>query len=148
VLELVIAMLAGLLIVTGILVIAGPNLKRKLQLRRRRLPRPGRARANKPTQPTAEMHPTMAKAVKTAERAAALLADNRQERNAATLRQAAERALVREAEGIYALQAALRRLRSVQLSDPDDQRLFVGLVRQALVHLSDRAEQLELLPRH
>lgn len=114
---------------------------------RLRLPRPRPLRVKNPTQHEAELHPTMAKALKAADRAATMLADNRLERQAAALRQAAERALVREAEGIYALQAALRRIRSVQLSDSDDQRLFTGLVRQALVHLNDRAEQLELLPR-
>ncbi|MGI8564540.1 MAG: hypothetical protein ACR2MZ_13510 [Candidatus Dormibacter sp.] len=145
-LEVVVGLLAALLILTGVLVMAGPNLRRGLQLRRH-LPRPGPLRAKKPSEPGTELHPTMAKALKAADRAATLLADNRQERQAAALRQAAQRALVREADGIYALQAVLRRIRSVQLTDSDDQRLFAGLVRQATAHLNDRAEQLELLPR-
>ena len=144
-LEVGVALLAGLLFVVGFLIMAGPAVSRALRLVLRR--RPLRF-ARRPLQPSpAGLHPTTGKALAVAGRLAAMLKERGMERHAGALRHASGRLEVNEADGIYAMQEVLRRLRSVRLGDGDDQEIFEGLIGQLRKALNDRAEQLELLPR-
>jgi hypothetical protein len=145
VLEVGVALLAGLLLLVGFLIMAGPAVRRALQplLRRRPLsfPRPSStASAN-------NVHPTTAKALAVAGRLSTMLRAQGMERHVAALRHASRRLELNEADGIYAMQEVLRRLRGVRLADRDDQEIVEGLIGQLRKTLNDRAEQLELLPR-
>ena len=145
-LEVGVALLAGLLLLVGFLIMAGPAVTRALRLVLRRR-RPLRF-ARRPLQPSpAGLHPTTGKALAVAGRLAAMLKERGMERHAGALRHASGRLEVNEADGIYAMQEVLRRLRSVRFGDGDDQEIFEGLIGQLRKALNDRAEQLELLPR-
>lgn len=146
-LEVVVGVVAGLLIVAGLAIILGPTLARGLGLagrRGRRWRMPSRPRR---TIPSGELHPTTVKALSVANRLGLLLKEHGMERQAAAVRHATRRLQEHETDGIYAMQEVLRRLRAVRLGDPDDQEIFEGLAGQLRKSLSDRAEQLELLPR-
>jgi len=78
---------------------------------------------------------------------AVMLNEQGMERHATALGHACKRLELNEADGIYAMQEVLRRLRGVRFADADDQEIFEGLVGQLRKTLNDRAEQLELLPR-
>jgi len=145
VLEVGVGLLAGLLLLVGFLIMAGPAVTRAFRLvLRRRAFRFSRRRA--PASP-AGLHPTTGKALAVAGRLATLLKEHGMERHVTALRHASGRLEVNEADGIYAMQEVLRRFRSVRLADSDDQEIFEGLVGQLRKALDDRAEQLELLPR-
>jgi hypothetical protein len=145
VLEVGVAILAGLLLLVGFLIMAGPAVRRALQplLRRRPLsfPRPSS------TATVANLHPTTAKALAVAARLGTMLRAQGMERHVAALRHASRRLELNEADGIYAMQEVLRHLRGVRLADRDDQEIVEGLIGQLRKTLNDRAEQLELLPR-
>jgi hypothetical protein len=145
VLEVGVALLAGLLLLVGVLIMAGPAVTRALRLvfRRRLLKFPGPSSTTSP----ANLHPTTGKALAVAGRLTAMLKEHGMDRHVAALRHASVRLERNEADGIYAMQEVLRRLRSVRLADGDDQEIFEGLVGQLRKALDDRAEQLELLPR-
>jgi hypothetical protein len=146
VLEVGVGLLAGLLLFVGFLIMAGPAVTRTLRpfLRRRSL---GFPRPSSTATPAANLHPTTGKALAVAARLATMLRAQGMERHVAALRHASRRLELNEADGIYAMQEVLRRLRGVRLADGDDQEIVDGLVGQLRKALNDRAEQLELLPR-
>ena len=154
VLEVAIGLVAGMLILVGLGVMAGPALPRSLGMARRRGRRVASASRLR-RQPTAartpapaELHPTTVKALAATARLLALLKEHGMERHAAALRMAGKRLQVEEASGIHAMRQVLRHLRGVKLEDESDQRIFQGLVGQLQRALDDRAEQLELLPKN
>jgi hypothetical protein len=128
VLEVVVGLAAGLLILVGIAIIAGPALVRSMGLARRRL-RPIAVR--QPGSP--ELHPTTLRALAATARLMPILKEHGFDRHAAALRMASRRLQVEEVNGIRAMR--------------DDQRILQGLVAQLQKAVDDRAEQLELLPR-
>jgi len=144
-LEVGVGLLAGVLLVVGFLIMAGPTVSRtvRLLLRRRsfRFSRP-RAAANGSNPP-----PTTGKALAAAGRLAEMLKEQGMDRHVSALRHAGARLELNEADGIYAMHEVLRHLRGVRLADRDDQEIFEGLIGQLRKTLNDRAEQLELLPR-
>jgi hypothetical protein len=62
------------------------------------------------------------------------------------LRSAAGKITGNEAAGLYALQTALRRLRSLNLDDRTSQERLKSLTTELRTAVQDRFEQLELLP--
>ena len=144
-LEVGVGLLAGLLLLVGFLIMAGPAVTRafRLVMRRRSFGFSGRRAPRSP----AGLHPTTGKALAVAGRLAIMLKEQGLERHLGALRHATSRLEVNEADGIYAMQEVLRRFRGVRLTDSDDQEIFEGLVGQLRKALNDRAEQLELLPR-
>ncbi|MDQ6772911.1 MAG: hypothetical protein M3024_07980 [Candidatus Dormibacteraeota bacterium] len=148
-LEVAVGLLAGLLILAGVLIMFGPSLGRGLRLARRgRAPifnrRPG---TRTPKSAKTELHPTTVRSLAVADRIQSLLKEHRLERQSTSVRNASRRLREEETDGIYAMQEALRRLQPVRLEDHADQAILEGLARQLGRNLSDRAEQLELLPR-
>jgi hypothetical protein len=143
-LEVGVGLLAGLLLLVGFLIMAGPAVTRTLRLllRRRsfRFSRP-------PSAATSNLHPTTGKALAVAGRLAAMLKERGMERHVSALRRAGARLELNEEDGIFAMHEVLRHLRAVRLGDGDDQEIFEGLIGQLRKTLNDRAEQLELLPR-
>jgi hypothetical protein len=147
VLELVVGLVAGVLVVIGVVVMLGPALPRSFGLARgRMLSAPGPRRPTR-TAP-AELHPTTVRALSVTARLLGMLKENGMERHAAALRMAGRRLQVDEPNGIQAMRQVLRHLRGVRLDEDSDQRIFQGLVGQLQKALDERAEQLELLPRN
>jgi hypothetical protein len=142
-LELVIGVVAALLLLTGVAIMVGPALPRVLstpRTRRRRLTRPFL------TVP-GSVHPTVERALSATSSLIALLDLRGQRRQAGALRAAGERLRREEADGIYAMTDVLRTLRGVEPDGGEDGESLTGLIGQISDALTDRAEQLELLPR-
>ncbi|HEX4215687.1 MAG TPA: hypothetical protein VIA06_20405 [Candidatus Dormibacteraeota bacterium] len=144
-LELVIGVVAALLLLTGVGIILGPNLPRLLfapRSHRRRLARPFL------TVP-GSVHPTVERALTATSSLISLLDKRGLRRQAAALRSAGDRLRREEEAGIYAMGDVLRVLRRLDLSQsPDEASSLAALLEQISDALRDRAEQLELLPRH
>ncbi|MFZ0216336.1 MAG: hypothetical protein WAM30_10405 [Candidatus Dormiibacterota bacterium] len=151
-LEAVAGGLAALLILTGLAIMIGPGPWRAL--RRARAPRLqslGRRRQARP-EPVliplpGTVNATTQQALSAASRLVDLLADHGAQRHATAIRLAATRLRTEEASGIYAMQEALGHLRRVRVEDRADEEIIRGLVTTIQRALTDRAEQLELLPR-
>ena len=141
-LEVVVGLLSSLLVLVGIVIIAGPAVVRSLGLARRRLRPIAIRQASSP-----ELHPTTLRALAATARLMPILKEHGFDRHAAALRMASRRLQVEEANGIRAMRDVLRHLRTLRLNDADDQRILQGLVAQLQKAVDDRAEQLELLPR-
>src|SRR2546426_716188 len=111
-LEVGVGLLAGLLLIVGFLIMAGPTVTRtfRLLLRRRsfRFSRPPSAATS------ANLHPTTGKALAVAGRLAAMLKERGMERHVSALRRAGARLELNEADGIYAMHEVLRHLRAVR----------------------------------
>ena len=151
---MVIGLVAGLLLVVGVAIMAGPVLPRLFRLvfgRGQRAParqRQARAGQGRRTPAPTELHPTTVKALAATARLLAMLKEHGMERHAAALRMAGKRLQTEEVNGIHAMRQVIRHLRGVRLEDESDQRIFQGLVGQLQKALDDRAEQLELLPKN
>lgn len=144
-LEALVGVVAGLLFVTGLLIMVWPSLGRSLGFAGRRTLRV--RRASHPGSQPAEPHPTVVRVLASADRLCDLLSAHGMGRHASALRHASRRLQVSEADGIYAMQEVLKRLRRLRLGDESDQEIYEGLLNQVRRALNDRAEQLELLPR-
>jgi len=149
---MVVGLLAGLLLVIGLAVMAGPALPRWIAMARRRrsdaAPAQPASQVRSAPAPAATLHPTTVKALAATARLLAMLKEHGLERHAAALRLAGRRLQTEEVNGIHAMRQVLRHLRGVKLDDESDQRIFQGLVGQLQRALDDRAEQLELLPKN
>jgi hypothetical protein len=152
VLQVVVGVAAGLLVLIGIAIMAGPALPRLLGLRGRQsrfvAPASPRSGGGGARGAPGELHPTTLKALAATARLLGMLKEQGMERHAAALRMAGKRLQVDEAAGIVAMRQVLRHLRSVRLDDESDHKIFQGLVGQLQKELDDRAEQLELLPKN
>lgn len=149
-LEVLVAAVAGLLLVAGILVMLGPQTRSIVQ-RLRSVRRPshplgglqvGRQRDAIPP----GLNPKTQRVLVSATRLSAWLRAHGQDEGAKELRAAAARLATDEPAGLYAMQTALRRLRSLALEDRSAHerlRLLSSDLRKAV---QDRFEQLELLP--
>lgn len=147
-LDLLAGLVAALLIIVGAFIIAGPALTRRLRVPRLRLParRPKLAMARPAVGGFHDLHPTSQRVVVIASKIEGLLRNHTLEVEAREVRGAAQRLRTDEANGIYAMQVALRRLRTVRLRDPGQERRLQQLTAQLAGSVKDRAEQLELLP--
>lgn len=149
-LEALVALVVGLLVVTGILVMLGPNVStalRRLRLTRR----PGRiaallqARQSREVVPPA-LNPKTQRVLVATARLANWLRTHGHEDVARELRNAAARMTGNEPAGLYALQTALRKVRVINVADRGAQERLVALANDLRTAVQDRFEQLELLP--
>lgn len=148
-LDAVVAVLAVLLIGTGLAVMIGLAPARRLWARLRGRPVRARALRRKPQVPAGAdptLHPTTQKAVVLAARLATLLRANGSDAYGSELKKAVQRVRSDEPAGLYALLAALRNLRWLSLDKPEADRELQRLVAELRQAVKDRAEQLELLP--
>jgi hypothetical protein len=150
-LEAVVGLVVGLLLAAGVLVIFGPNVKATL-LRVSRIRRPVKVPAafqsarSRDVVPAA-LNPKTQRVLVASARLASWLRAHAQEDVAREVRNAAARMTGNEPAGLYALQAALRRIRVVNIHDTVAQARLKALVKELHVAVQDRFEQLELLPR-
>ena len=149
--EAVVGLVVGLLLAAGVLVIFGPNVKATL-LRVSRIRRPVKVPAafqsarSRDVVPAA-LNPKTQRVLVASARLASWLRAHAQEDVAREVRNAAARMTGNEPAGLYALQAALRRIRVVNIHDTVAQARLKALVKELHVAVQDRFEQLELLPR-
>ncbi len=150
-LEALVALVVGLLIAAGVLVMFGSNVKASL-IRLSRIRRPTQVPAvfqaarSRDVGPPA-LNPKTQRVLVAAARLASWLRAHAQEDVAREVRTAAARMNGNEPAGLYALQTALRRIRVVNIHDTVAQARLKGLVKELHVAVEDRFEQLELLPR-
>lgn len=149
--EAVVGLVVVLLLAAGVLVMFGPNVKATL-LRVSRIRRPVKVPAafqaarSRDVVPAA-LNPKTQRVLAAAARLASWLRGHAQEDVAREVRNAAARMTGNEPAGLYALQAALRRIRVVNIHDTIAQARLKSLVKELHVAVQDRFEQLELLPR-
>lgn len=152
-LDALVAVVASLLVIAGVLIMLGPqtsSLMRRLRSMRRpdtslRGPfGPFGPRKGEPVPPG--LNPKTHRVLVSATRLATWLRAHGQDDVARELRSAAARLATDEPSGLYAMQNALRHLRSLALDDHnahERMRLLSADLRKAV---QDRFEQLELLP--
>ncbi len=149
-LDALVGVVAGLLILAGVLVMLGPQamsiVRRTRGLRRTRNPfaalQAPRAREQAPS----TLHPKTQRVLASATRLATWLRAHGQDEIARELRSAAARLATDEASGLYAMQNTLRRLRSLSLGDRNAEERLRILSAELRKSVQDRFEQLELLP--
>ncbi len=148
--EVLAGVVAGLLIVAGVIVMMGPNAKgllRRIGMLRRRRPslsvfQPPRSREAV----TAGLNPKTQRVLVAASRLGNWLRAHNHEEVARALRSAAGRITSDEPAGLYAMQTVLRRLRSLGFDDGGAQERLKALSNELRDAVQDRFEQLELLP--
>ncbi len=150
VLEVLAGLVAGLLIVAGILVMMGPNAKglvRRLSTLRRRRPSLSVFQPVRPREAVSSgLNPKTQRVLVAASRLGNWLRAHSQEQVARELRSAAGRMTSDEPAGLYAMQTVLRRIRSTSLDDRGAQERLKALSNELRDAVQDRFEQLELLP--
>ena len=148
-LEAVIALVVALLVVAGILVMLGPTtgvlIKRARSLRRAQVPSVFQAAHPRESVPPG-LNPKTQRVLVAASRLGSWLRAHGHEDLARELRSAAGRITGNEAAGLYAMQTALRKLRSLNLDDHSAQERLKSLTSELRTAVQDRFEQLELLP--
>jgi hypothetical protein len=149
-LDVLAGLIAGLLIVAGILVMMGPNAKRlvrRLGTLRRRRPSLSVFQPARPREVVSSgLNPKTQRVLVAASRLGNWLRAHNHEEVARELRSAAGRMTSDEPAGLYAMQTALRRLRSLSLDDRGAQERLKVLSNELRDAVQDRFEQLELLP--
>ena len=148
-LEVLAGLVAGLLIVAGILVMLGPNTRSLV--RRIGVLQPEReVEYSKPTKPrevvATGLNPKTQRVLVAASRLGSWLRAHSHEEVARELRSAAGRMTSDEPSGLYAMQTVLRRLRTLSLDDRGAQERLRTLSNELREAVQDRFEQLELLP--
>jgi hypothetical protein len=147
-LDVVVAAVALLLVLAGVLVILGPGtvLRRFNRLRRPS----GFASLFESRRPkevaSPALNPKTQRVLIAAARLATWLRSHGQEEAARAIRNAAARMTGNEPAGLYALQTTLRRIRVVNVTDSPEQERLMALVGELRHAVQDRFEQLELLP--
>ncbi len=147
-LEAVVGFVVVLLVVGGILVMIGPNLKvmiRRVRSMRRpaTVPTVFQSRQREAVPPG--LNPKTQRVLVAAARLSNWLRTHEQDELSRELRAAAGRITTNEAAGLYALQTVLRKVRAVN-SDASSQERLKALSQELRVAVQDRFEQLELLP--
>lgn len=149
-LDALVAVVATILVVAGVLVMLGPQAGAILH-RIRSIPRP-EGRLPGPLAPKqrdvvpAGLHPKTQRVLVSATRLATWLRAHGQDDVARKLRQAGARLATDEPSGLYAMQNALREIRSVALDDRNANERLRLLSTDLRKAVQDRFEQLELLP--
>lgn len=149
-LEALVGTLVSLLVVAGILVMIGPNLRRVVgRLRSLRpstkLPSPFQNRGPREVAPSG-LNPKTQRVLVGAARLANWLRTNGHNDLARDLRGAAARMTGNEPAGLYALQGLLRKIRALAPQDSGSHERLLALVNELRAAVQDRFEQLELLP--
>lgn len=149
-LDALIAGVAGLLVVAGILVMLGPQtasvLRRVRSLRRLSRPTAGLQKSRQRDALPPGLNPKTQRVLVSATRLAAWLRAHGQDDVARELRSAAARLTTDEPAGLYAMQSALRRVRTLALEDRSAHERLRLLSADLRKSVQDRFEQLELLP--
>ena len=147
-LDAIVAVVAILLVATGVAIIIGPrNIARRLGVvrRLRGIPSLIERRPTRDVTP-AVLNPKTQRVLVAAARLANWLRTNSQDDAARDIRNAAARLTANEPAGLYALQNTLRRIRVINISDAASQERLKALVGELRTAVQDRFEQLELLP--
>lgn len=150
-LEVLVGLVAGTLIVAGVLVMLGPNAKGLVRRLGTVIPRRGPSLSVfQPARPSdlmsSEVNPKTKRVLLATSRLVNWLRAHNHEEVARELRSAAGRMTNDEPAGLYALQTALRRLRALSLDDRAAQERLKALSTELKDAVQDRFEQLELLP--
>jgi len=149
-LDALVGVVAVLLVLAGVLIMLGPQTASLFRRVRTLRPPQGRLRGSPQARPRETvppgLNPKTQRVLVSATRLATWLRAHGQEEAARELRSAAARLATDEPAGLYAMQTALRRVRSLAFDDRNAQerlRLLSADLRKAV---QDRFEQLELLP--
>jgi hypothetical protein len=149
-LEALVAVVAALLVLGGVLIMLGPQtvsiVRRIRSLRRPEGPLRGPLAPRRGESVPPGLNQKTQRVLVSATRLATWLRAHGQDDVAKELRSAAARLTTDEPSGLYAMQNALRHVRSLALEDRnanERMRLLSGDLRKAV---QDRFEQLELLP--
>lgn len=143
-LEVLVGFMVSLLVVAGILVMVGPNLR--ATIRRVRSMRPAKVPAafqGRQHEPAPGLNPKTQRVLIAAARLANWLRTNGHDDLSRELRGAAARMTGNEPAGLYALQNVLRKVRAL---DDGSQERLQALSSELRTAVQDRFEQLELLP--
>lgn len=148
-LEIAVGVVVGLLLLSGVLVMLGPNtralVRRARNLRGSRVPSVFQAAQPREATP-AGLNPRTQRVLVAAARLGNWLRAHGHDDLSRELKNAAGRITGNEAAGLYAMQAILRRLRSLNLDDKTSQERLKTLTAELRTAVQDRFEQLELLP--
>ena len=148
-LEALVGVVVVLLVVAGVLVMIGPNVRVVMRrMRSMALPTkvPSVFQAQRREVVPPGLNPKTQRVLVAVARLAGWMRAHGQEELARELRSAAARISGNEAAGLYALQTTLRKLRVVNVDDRDEQERLKALANELRVAVQDRFEQLELLP--
>ncbi len=150
-LEVLAGLIAGLLMIAGVLVILGPNangLVRRLGgVRPKRRPSLSIFQPAHPHATASQgVNPKTARVLEAASRLGNWLRAHHYEEVARDLRGAAARMTNDEPAGLYALQTVLRRVRALSFDDRAAHERLKALSNELRDAVQDRFEQLELLP--
>jgi hypothetical protein len=149
-LEGLVGVVAGLLVVAGVLVMLGPQtaslIKRFRSIRRpSTVPAVFQTGRQRETVPPG-LNPKTQRVLIAAARLANWLRAHSHDDLSRELRGAAARLAGNEPAGLYAMQTLLRRLRTLNLDDRGAQERLKALSTELRTAVQDRFEQLELLP--
>jgi len=149
-LEVVVGVVVGLLLVAGILVMLGPTtghlIKRVRNIRRTQVP--SVFKGAQPREAAAPgLNPKTQRVLVAAARLGNWLRAHGHDDLAREVRSAAGRITSNEAAGLYAMQTAVRSVRTLKLDDRISQERLKSLTTELRTAVQDRFEQLELLPR-
>ncbi len=149
-LDAVVGVVAGLLVLAGVLVMLGPQatvLLRRLRSARTRRPSvPGGRTSRQRDAVPPGLNPKTQRVLVSATRLAAWLRAHGQDDVARELRAAAARLATDEPSGLYAMQTTLRRMRTIEMPDRSAGERLRVLAADLRKSVQDRFEQLELLP--
>jgi hypothetical protein len=147
-LELLVGFVVSLLVLAGILVMLGPNVKGTIN-RIRSLRRPTTVPSVFQKGPHEALppglNPKTQRVLVAAARLSTWLRAHGQEDLSKEVRGAAARLTSNEPAGLYAMQTALRKLKALSIEDNARERLN-ALSNELRIAVQDRFEQLELLP--
>jgi hypothetical protein len=147
-LEAVVGIVVGLLLLTGILVMVGPNLSglvKRIRSMRRPASVPSVFQSQRREVVPPGLNPKTQRVLVAAARLSNWLRTHGHDDLSRELRAAAARITSNEPVGLYALQSVLRKVRTLNLEDSSEQRLK-ALSNELRTAVQDRFEQLELLP--
>jgi hypothetical protein len=147
-LELLVGCIVGLLILAGVAVMMGPNLKssfRRLRTVRRPIKVPSVFQSQQREAVPSGLNAKTQRVVVAAARLSTWLRAHGQEDLSREIRTGAARLTTNEPAGLYALQTSLRKIRALSIEDSSQQRLK-ALSSELRTAVQDRFEQLELLP--
>ncbi|GAC1504351.1 MAG: hypothetical protein NVS1B3_00910 [Candidatus Dormibacteraceae bacterium] len=147
-LEAIIGVVVGLFLLTGILVMIGPNLSsmvKRLRAMNRPATVPSVFQSRQRDVMPAGLNPKTQRVLVASARLANWLRTHGHDDLSRELRGAAARITTNEAVGLYALQTLLRKLRTLNV-DEDSQQRVKALSTELRTAVQDRFEQLELLP--
>lgn len=147
-LEVLVGFVVSLLVLAGILVIAGPNLKGVIR-RIRSVSRPASVPSvfqNRPRETVPPgLNPKTQRVLVAAARLSNWLRAHGHEDLSRELRGAAAKMTTNEPAGLYAMQTGLRKVRAISIDEASQERLN-ALSNELKTAVQDRFEQLELLP--